>query len=138
MTDGRAEQGGSIPLSDGQQGDFQVEAQKFFNDHLGRRATGICHGCFPRLVEVLSPFHHTLAFSGGAHDRLHHHRPAQRFCRLMELFRASGVGKSRCAQAEFFGGKIANAIPVHCHGCGPGCWDHGDAVVFELCQCIHC
>jgi len=137
MTDGWAEQGGAIPLSDGQQGDFQVKAQKFLNDHLGRCAAGIGHGGFPGLIKVLSPFHHALPFSGGAHDRLHHHRPAQRFRRLMELFRAGGVGESRRAQPEFSGGKIANAVPVHRHGGGPGCRDHGDAVVLQLCQCIH-
>ena len=132
----RAEQGWTVLLAHGQQGDFLLEPQEFLHDHQTGAAARTFGGGGPGLLQFLGVSGHALAFAGGAHHRLHHHRPAQRFSCAAQLFCRAGIAIAGCAQAQFAGGQIADAIAIHRDCRGPGGGDHGDALGFQFSQGI--
>ena len=83
----RAEQGWTVLLAHRQQGDLLLEPQKFLHDHQAGAAARTFGGGGPGLLQFLGVGGHALAFAGGAHHGLHHHRPAQRLGCAAELFR---------------------------------------------------
>ena len=57
VSDRRAEQGGAVLLSNGEQGDFAVEFDKLFNNKLADIATASAASIFPGVFKLVSAFH---------------------------------------------------------------------------------
>ena len=65
VSDRGAEQGGAVLLSNGEQGDFAVEFDKFFNDKLADIATASAASVFPGVFKFVGTLHQRLSFTGG-------------------------------------------------------------------------
>ena len=59
----RTKQGGPLPRLHGEQGDFQLEVEKFLHDHPVAFAAGTGHGRLPGPGDLLGPVHHALALA---------------------------------------------------------------------------
>ena len=64
MADRGTEQGFTVVLTDGQQGDFKVETEKFLHDHAGGGSPGAGHCSVPGLIQTIRSIHDALTFAG--------------------------------------------------------------------------
>ena len=63
MADGRAKQGFAVALANGQQGDFKLKVDEFFDDDFLAVASHACAGVVPAGLHIGRCLGHALAFA---------------------------------------------------------------------------
>ena len=132
VSDGRAEEGRTVLLGNGEQGDFAVELDKFFNDKLTDIATAATASVFPGVFEFVGTLHERLSFAGRRHQRFNDTREADFIGSFFQFFQGFGIEVFGCFQSEFLGGKVANGFTVHGEVHGTSTGNYLNAFFFEV------
>ena len=122
VSDRRAEEGRAVLLGNGEQGDFAVELDKFFNDKFANIATTAAASVFPGMFEFVGTLHERLSFAGRRHQWFNDTRETDFIGSFFQFFQSCGIEVFGCFQSEFLGGKVANGFAVHreVHGTSAG------------------
>lgn len=132
VSDGLAE-GGSVPVTESEEGDFVIEFDKAFYDDFACSGATAFLGVFPSGLNVFGGAEGGLTFTRGRHDGFDDARKADFVDGGFEFFGSSRKLIRGSEAAEFFRGHASNPFAIHGELGGAGGGDDGsEAFAFEF------
>ena len=120
MTNGRAEERGTVFLGYGEQGELRIEVDKFLDDNFLHIAAAIFHGLAEGFAQLVVVMDIALSVARRRHQGLHHTGEPDLVGSTLKLIKRLGIEILSRAQSQLLGGKVANGATVHgvVHGAG--------------------
>ena len=136
VSDRRTEQRRSVFLCNGEQGDFTVEFDEFFDDQFADIATAATASVFPGMFKLVGTLDERLSFAGRRHQRFDDTRETDFGGCFLQFVQGLGIKIVGCFQAEFFGGKVTDRLTVHREVDGTGTGHYLDSFFFKVIETL--